>query len=237
MLNAILVLRIHLIELEKVNELCTDFADHYIETLKLKLNSDNIFKCDEDEDLNETADGLDPNETKSLEHVNKKMKKIEKSKSKSNGIKSTSNLDNSFDISNETSLSKIKFNMLNLNNNNYENSSNQSVVSNETDSEDKLDQNDESLNNDDNFELNDDIDESLDENNNNYDDDTYDNNSLTRSPAFLGKSSSSSSSIVNKSNHDDKNSSKSKRGILPKNATNVMKRWLFQHIVVSKICF
>ena len=56
-------------------------------------------------------------------------------------------LESSFDISNETSLSKIKFNMLNLNNNgsasgnnNYENSSNQSVVSNETDSEDnKLD--------------------------------------------------------------------------------------------------
>ncbi len=29
-----------------------------------------------------------------------------------------------------------------------------------------------------------------------------------------------------------KKNSKTKRGILPKNATNVMKKWLFQHIVV-----
>ena len=32
MLNSILVLRIHLLELEKVNELCTDFSERYIET-------------------------------------------------------------------------------------------------------------------------------------------------------------------------------------------------------------
>ena len=54
MVKAILVLRIHLFELEKVNELCRDFSDRYIETLKVKLNSDNIFKSDED--LNDTQD-------------------------------------------------------------------------------------------------------------------------------------------------------------------------------------
>lgn len=34
---------------------------------------------------------------------------------------------------------------------------------------------------------------------------------------------------------DDDSSSKrkTKRGILPKNATNIMKQWLFQHIVVG----
>ena len=32
---------------------------------------------------------------------------------------------------------------------------------------------------------------------------------------------------------DDDKGSKQKRGILPKQATQVMKSWLFQHIVVS----
>ena len=32
---------------------------------------------------------------------------------------------------------------------------------------------------------------------------------------------------------DSNNKKKSKRGILPKHATNIMKQWLFQHIVVS----
>ena len=55
MVNAILVLRINLFEIEKVNELCNGFADRYIEALKIKLNSDNIFKIDEDDEEEETA--------------------------------------------------------------------------------------------------------------------------------------------------------------------------------------
>ena len=43
-LKSIQVLRIHLLELEKVNELCKDFCQRYISCLKIKLNSDNIFK-------------------------------------------------------------------------------------------------------------------------------------------------------------------------------------------------
>ena len=43
-LKSIQVLRIHLLELEKVNELCKDFCQRYITCLKIKLNSDNIFK-------------------------------------------------------------------------------------------------------------------------------------------------------------------------------------------------
>lgn len=33
--------------------------------------------------------------------------------------------------------------------------------------------------------------------------------------------------------HQDDGSSKNKRGVLPKHATNVMRSWLFQHIGVS----
>lgn len=35
-------------------------------------------------------------------------------------------------------------------------------------------------------------------------------------------------------NHDD-SSTKNKRGVLPKHATNVMRSWLFQHIGVSHL--
>lgn len=37
---------------------------------------------------------------------------------------------------------------------------------------------------------------------------------------------------LNLFNHDD-SSTKNKRGVLPKHATNVMRSWLFQHIGVS----
>lgn len=37
---------------------------------------------------------------------------------------------------------------------------------------------------------------------------------------------------LNLFNHDD-GSTKNKRGVLPKHATNVMRSWLFQHIGVS----
>lgn len=39
---------------------------------------------------------------------------------------------------------------------------------------------------------------------------------------------------LNLFNHDD-NSTKNKRGVLPKHATNVMRSWLFQHIGVSLV--
>ena len=44
MLKSLQVLRIHLLELEKVNELCKDFCTRYISCLKGKLNSDNIMR-------------------------------------------------------------------------------------------------------------------------------------------------------------------------------------------------
>ncbi|XP_053561676.1 homeobox protein PKNOX1 isoform X2 [Bombina bombina] len=42
MVKAIQVLRIHLLELEKVNELCKDFCSRYISCLKTKMNSETL---------------------------------------------------------------------------------------------------------------------------------------------------------------------------------------------------
>jgi hypothetical protein len=42
MVRAIQVLRIHVLEIEKVGELCKDFCQRYIASLKLKLNSEHL---------------------------------------------------------------------------------------------------------------------------------------------------------------------------------------------------
>lgn len=44
MVKAILVLKIHLLEIEKVNELCKDFCQRYIACLKGKLQTDNMLR-------------------------------------------------------------------------------------------------------------------------------------------------------------------------------------------------
>ena len=46
MVKAIQVLRIHLLELEKVNDLCKDFCQRYISCLKGKLQSENLLNVD-----------------------------------------------------------------------------------------------------------------------------------------------------------------------------------------------
>ena len=56
-IDAMQVLRIHLLELDKVNDLCRDFCQRYIACLKVKLNANNIFTDDEvDEDDDEDDD-------------------------------------------------------------------------------------------------------------------------------------------------------------------------------------
>jgi len=55
-IDAMQVLRIHLLELEKVNDLCHDFCQRYIACLKVKLNANNIFTDDEDEDFESNSD-------------------------------------------------------------------------------------------------------------------------------------------------------------------------------------
>lgn len=46
MVKAIQVLRIHLLELEKVNDLCKDFCSRYIACLKTKMNSETLLSGD-----------------------------------------------------------------------------------------------------------------------------------------------------------------------------------------------
>ncbi|CAF3419109.1 unnamed protein product [Rotaria sp. Silwood1] len=55
------VLRIHLLELDKVNDLCRDFCQRYIACLKVKLNANNIFTDDEDDDDEDFQSNLDDN--------------------------------------------------------------------------------------------------------------------------------------------------------------------------------
>ena len=75
-LKAILVLRIHLFEMEKVNELCKDFSDRYIETLKIKLNSDNMFKLDDDSDeMNESTNDDEHQSMRQEDSLNDKFYK------------------------------------------------------------------------------------------------------------------------------------------------------------------
>ena len=50
MLKAIQVLRIHLLELEKVNDLCKDFCQRYTNCLKGKLQSENLLRTESDYD-------------------------------------------------------------------------------------------------------------------------------------------------------------------------------------------
>ena len=44
MIRGIQVLRIHLLELEKVQELCKDFCNRYITCLKGKMQSENLLR-------------------------------------------------------------------------------------------------------------------------------------------------------------------------------------------------
>ena len=153
-------------------------------------------------------------------------------------------------ISPETSLAKISFNMLNLNSNN--DCSYQSVGSN--DMEDDMNDGSESGNKSsrdnnycfDNDEFNNDEaniteDNDYNEEENIYDDDDdlneADDDDSIKSPKSLNTSKINKSlKINNNTNSSDdsyfKRNIKTKRGILPKNATTVMKKWLFQHIVV-----
>ena len=55
-IDAMQVLRIHLLELDKVNDLCRDFCQRYIACLKVKLNANNIFTDDEEEDDEDDED-------------------------------------------------------------------------------------------------------------------------------------------------------------------------------------
>uniref|UniRef100_A0A8C5EJK8 Homeobox protein PKNOX2-like n=1 Tax=Gouania willdenowi TaxID=441366 RepID=A0A8C5EJK8_GOUWI len=65
MVKAIQVLRIHLLELEKVNELCKDFCNRYITCLKTKMHSDNLLRNDLGGPYSPTHTGLSMQQTSS----------------------------------------------------------------------------------------------------------------------------------------------------------------------------
>ena len=46
MIRALQVLRIHLLELEKVQDLCKDFCNRYITCLRGKMQSENLLRSD-----------------------------------------------------------------------------------------------------------------------------------------------------------------------------------------------
>ena len=305
LLKAILVLRIHLFEIEKVNELCKDFSERYIETLKIKLNSDNIFKSDDDSDemnesnadersftLNSTEDTHEsnpkdesdrfyksffsaeskckqtPQQLKGKSYCSpgkfKAVRHVQQSASRTHSTPLKKSPTIPFEISPDTCLAKISFNMLNLNND----SSYQSVCDLEDELADNADSCDEmnkkakrsnsSSNKNSsecdydaedygNDELADDFNEEenlYEENDDEEDIEAYldEDDCSTKSPNSIQayKSAINSSPISNNKNSNPngedyffKRNTKNKRGILPKNATNVMKKWLFQHIVVS----
>lgn len=202
MLNAILVLRIHLYEIEKVNELANGFVGNYKEALRLKLNSENIFKLDDEDDNYGDED----------EPVSKKSGSASKKAKLSNN--------SSFEISPETALSNIKLEMLDLNSsmkmkNTAWLKTEDMGVEDETANEDDL-----SLENDDYDANNNDMPASENE----EDDEMLDQNH--------DSSFSSTASRNGKSEKLSQQQSKNKRGVLPKNATKLMKKWLFQHLIV-----
>lgn len=61
MIKAIQVLRIHLLELEKVQELCKDFCNRYITCLKSKMQSENLLRSDYNNYENNNNNSSDSN--------------------------------------------------------------------------------------------------------------------------------------------------------------------------------
>lgn len=62
MIKALQVLRIHILELEKVQELCRDFCNRYIACLRGKMQSENLLRSNfihevECGDINSLAEG------------------------------------------------------------------------------------------------------------------------------------------------------------------------------------
>lgn len=221
-----------------MNELCRDFAERYIEALKIKLNSDNIFKMDDDEDENGIEADADASENEGEKSTAKRKSnsgpkgssktKRKKSKSTAPNTPKKEICDSKYKILPETSLSSISLKVsaktnASANERLFDSPSRPSLMTNESMSDDyemvrkseiRNDLDGSSSNDDDVFE---DEDEEI-----TIDDDENDEDSNAMA---AGKSSST----------DSKDPNKLKRGILPKSATNVMKKWLFQHLVVRFI--
>ena len=231
MANAILVLRIHLYEIEKVNELCADFAEKYKETLRIKLNSDNLFKIDdEDEDENEQEQHEEQEEEKRPTRATAKT---------SHGQQT--------EVSADTVLSRIKFDVLDLSG-----GGRRKVSDDENDAEQQQFSEDDLTVKHENSSSFEEDEEELDEEMK-CEKNTFNNNEEeceNANSSFCSNFSSSTSSRqpVSKENGGAGNQSsaevaaaaaagKNKRGILPKKATSFMRRWLFRHLGVRNEIF
>lgn len=71
MVKAIQVLRIHLLELEKVSDLCKDFCSRYITCLKTKMNSETLLSGEPGSLYSPTHDQVDTYHTIFLRFTNK----------------------------------------------------------------------------------------------------------------------------------------------------------------------
>lgn len=242
MLNAILVLRIHLVELERVNELCTNFTERYIDTLKVKLNSDNFFKNDSDS-LQDLLISTDQENIFKLKSESLQEQDEDAEQRDLFGNDSMTNQSNQKSMYSEMSEGLGKKEYLSKLNTLLE-----QVGVNEPENESFSDDGDLLNQEMDTDQTERDSDESEREYSNSLDKvdsemSTVSNmsptsNKKTRNSLSKYKKHKSDASFMMRkfnlnsgSNHA--NGSKTKRGILPKNATNVMKQWLFKHIVVS----
>jgi hypothetical protein len=200
MFKAIQVLRIHLLELEKVSELCKDFCQRYIACLRTKMNSENLLRgtsCVGSNDLeansNSFFDGSSCSSNNSSEDLsltspsttfpsNSTSQTVYQMVQTAQGlvaqpIQLTSPQQH---IHGSTPISQIG-NVNNAsNNNNNCNTNKLHIINSRTESSNEED-------------LSDDM----------------------------------------NSNHSGSKKRQQKRGVLPKQATSIMRSWLFQHIVVS----
>jgi len=175
-IDAMQVLRIHLLELDKVNDLCRDFCQRYIACLKVKLNANNIFTDDEEDDEDDDDDDDEDDDDVDAEYDD-----------------GESNIEEEFDSSEEDEQLMLNTKPI---------FQRKSTMLNETA--------------------------------NQFTGQTPLSQIIGASSTTIHDSSSSSmifDSFCTKRRKSSNNLSASKRGVLPKSATSIMRSWLFQHIV------
>lgn len=70
MIKALQVLRIHLLELEKVQELCRDFCTRYIACLRGKMQSENLLRADYPLDGSHQSNSNSPTQSTEVGYIN-----------------------------------------------------------------------------------------------------------------------------------------------------------------------
>ncbi|RWS30960.1 Homeobox protein PKNOX2-like protein [Leptotrombidium deliense] len=183
MIKAIQVLRIHLLELEKVQELCKDFCQRYITCLRTKMNSENLLRGATGVTGNASFDGSSCSSGSSDEGT-------------SNSITfpsiSASNAQTVYQMV-QTAQGLVAQQLVNSSNRSVHGSTPISQIGNNG---------------------------------------SNNNNETSRLPAINTRGDSGNEGDLSDDASNTSNNKKiQKRGVLPKQATSVMRSWLFQHIV------